>query len=684
MKFKKLMFLVILTILGLFSPCCKKYNKLEQILNLSGDNRTELTKVLEHYSINPKDSLKYRAAYFLIENMSNKSTTTNAIIDKFEVEFYTSLSAIEEIRDIYSDPYINSKIWRTKVERIWQEILDKYKGETLQNREPQPDIKSIKSEFLIENIDNAFNAWAYPWAKHLSFEQFCEYVLPYRFSDEPLESWRPYFMKRYQWVSDSLKDNTDPVEVCRLINKDIASWFYFDGMFNKHPRTLPLSILLKAKIGACPQQAEIASFAMRAMGVAVANEFIPHWGNRSQGHHFSSVISKEGKFIDFLGGELQPGQNEIRDKASKVFRETFSIQPKTIWDNISNNELKSILSRSVDVTSDYIPSSTIFVDLPNNISVKESYLQVFNNTDWVSVTVGEINGKEAIFKDMGRQIVYLPVFLDTSGNKIIGVPFILKGNGVKKTIIADMTKKQGILLDRKYPLQQRIINFSKHMIGGKFQGANISDFRDAIDLFTIERTPDPFLKSYPVKKESQYRYLRYVFPPIVINEYSGNVAEIGFKGFYINKDSTHWLTGDYIGSPELSEYHFKLLFDKKLDNYITIDIADTIIADYPSRSIAVSSTKKKLWVGLDLKKKYCITNIAYCPRNDTNSLYEHCTYELFYWNNNTWKSLGVKKTINNSLYYGNVPLNALFLLRNLTEGSEERIFTYENEKMIFW
>lgn len=85
-----------------------------------------------------------------------------------------------------------------------------------------------------------------------------------------------------------------------------------------------------------------------------------------------------------------------------------------------------------------------------------------------------------------------------------------------------------------------------------------------------------------------------------------------------------------------------------------------------------------------MKKKYCITNIAYCPRNDTNSLYEHCTYELFYWNNNTWKSLGVKKTINNSLYYGNVPLNALFLLRNLTEGSEERIFTYENEKMIFW
>jgi hypothetical protein len=36
------------------------------------------------------------------------------------------------------------------------------------------------------------------------------------------------------------------------------------------------------------------------------------------------------------------------------------------------------------------------------------------------------------------------------------------------------------------------------------------------------------------------------------------------------------------------------------------------------------------------------------------------------------------------LLYENAPLNGLFLLRNLTIGVEERIFTYENGKQVWW
>lgn len=42
---------------------------LEQALEKSGDNRSELEKVLMHYSQKDADSLKLRAAVFLIENM---------------------------------------------------------------------------------------------------------------------------------------------------------------------------------------------------------------------------------------------------------------------------------------------------------------------------------------------------------------------------------------------------------------------------------------------------------------------------------------------------------------------------------------------------------------------------------------------------------------------------------------
>ena len=50
----------------LFSGCATKVDRLEYALEFAGENRRELEKVLEYYS---DDSLKFRAACFLIENM---------------------------------------------------------------------------------------------------------------------------------------------------------------------------------------------------------------------------------------------------------------------------------------------------------------------------------------------------------------------------------------------------------------------------------------------------------------------------------------------------------------------------------------------------------------------------------------------------------------------------------------
>jgi len=45
------------------------------------------------------------------------------------------------------------------------------------------------------------------------------------------------------------------------------------------------------------------------------------------------------------------------------------------------------------------------------------------------------------------------------------------------------------------------------------------------------------------------------------------------------------------------------------------------------------------------------------------------------------KQIGTKSQV---LIYKNVPSNALFWLRNHTRGKEERIFTYENGKQVWW
>ena len=59
--------ILLIGILGLCS--CSNNNRLQYALELSGDNRPELEKVLAHYR---DDSLKYVAACFLIENMPGK------------------------------------------------------------------------------------------------------------------------------------------------------------------------------------------------------------------------------------------------------------------------------------------------------------------------------------------------------------------------------------------------------------------------------------------------------------------------------------------------------------------------------------------------------------------------------------------------------------------------------------
>ena len=80
-----------------------------------------------------------------------------------------------------------------------------------------------------------------------------------------------------------------------------------------------------------------------------------------------------------------------------------------------------------------------------------------------------------------------------------------------------------------------------------------------------------------------------------------------------------------------------------------------------------------------------IARIRFLPRNDDNFLREGEDYELLYWKQGRWVSLGHKEgNADGILTYDRAPLRALFLLRNHTKGHEERIFTYESGRQVWW
>lgn len=58
-----------------------------------------------------------------------------------------------------------------------------------QNKSPTRiyDVHSLDAHILIENIDLAFKAYKYLPVKRADFKTFCNYILPYRNKDEPIE-----------------------------------------------------------------------------------------------------------------------------------------------------------------------------------------------------------------------------------------------------------------------------------------------------------------------------------------------------------------------------------------------------------------------------------------------------------------------------------------------------------------
>lgn len=75
---------------------------MEETLSKAGNNRKELFQVLRHYE-SQDDSLRLRAAQFLLENMADKGYLTGRSIE----EYYSFIDSVYQIKqEEYDIPYI--------------------------------------------------------------------------------------------------------------------------------------------------------------------------------------------------------------------------------------------------------------------------------------------------------------------------------------------------------------------------------------------------------------------------------------------------------------------------------------------------------------------------------------------------------------------------------------------------
>lgn len=366
----------------------------ERVLKLSGKNRPELEKVLRHYA-QKKNADQWKAACFLIENMDIH----------FSEEFYweTHNGKKVEFNELaYPD-------FRTAVAQFNQ--LSAKEHLHLKSR-IIPDIQSITANLLIENIDYAFRFLGTPRAKHLTYADFCEYVLPYRSTCEPLERWRPNYYKRFQPIAGVI--NIDKVKgAANRLGTDVMNWFFVtygleeqqsDGMVSP-------SHLLFRKQGSCENLSNLTVLVMRSQGIATTFDFVPHWATSTGRHYWNCVIDERYAYLPFVGNEV--GGFKPRREPGKVLRITYSRQKGTPAVELPRNQIPEGFMRTpnfIDVTDQYWKCTDFTVDLPSaSIKDKFIYASVLNGRRWRPIFYAKQDKGRAHFRKMTCGAIYLPM-----------------------------------------------------------------------------------------------------------------------------------------------------------------------------------------------------------------------------------------------------------------------------------
>lgn len=308
-----LYFLFIL--LTLFLSCNKRLPEdVKRSLELAGENRYNLINVIDHYQ-STEDTLKLKAAYYLIGNMPGFSYIDDPNYIYFNNDLFSILDSLWQLE---KNGKINMFYFRKAFDSLQNKHLQK-------NLSKSFDLNTIKSEMLIDNIESAFEVWDLPWSKHLNFNEFCEYVLPYRSHYEPLEDYREILKNNYIWLLDSMNDNNDPIVASKFIDQELKTWFRFSETFWKYPGQINCSNYFKGKMGKCNDQVNLAIYVMRSLGIPITLDIVPQWANRSMSHPWNVVLDKNRDFKPFQSGYTSFEDFYLSNKAPKIYRRTFKI-----------------------------------------------------------------------------------------------------------------------------------------------------------------------------------------------------------------------------------------------------------------------------------------------------------------------------------------------------------------------
>ena len=661
---RPILVLIAALILVAFTGCSREDQYIHYALKAAGKNKSELKSVLKHYRTVDKDPEKLKAAKYLIANMPvHYSYRDTAAINSYYRKALEILG---------TGP---SPDWQRDTLR---QISDtQYAGIT---RDIVSDVEVMTADYLIYSIDHAFKQWeTQPWSKHLSYEEFRDWILPYKVTElQSLDAWRDTLSQHY---SDSLRTvpatdyerNTiyGAIEIAR---NEIQNKQYAIGhrVIWEDRGSIPMrsaATWVRMTYGSCLDYVTMGTAVFRSLGLPAAVDQVPSWGRNSEGHSWYVFLDDRGreqKTINSLiigaGMQFYP-----YERIPKVWRNTYEIDRDMVkYKNSSKYVYPFDLCRK-DVTHLYNLTSDLEIEtsmeqIRKLHDKKYVYIAMAVNSSgpqWKVLDYGTLkSGKsKAIFKNMGRNMLYIALGYD--GNKLISIsrPFILHKSGEVEYIQTPSDGVETVSMDlrRKYYESYNVVEQRRKILGGRFQCSDYPDFRKAVTLYTIDHTDIPDRIELTVDRP--YRYWRYMSP----DGSWGNISELAFYDMDNNK-----LQGRGIANPEAGQDAIDRAYDGNLLSNFEIN--------QPNDN----------WVGMDMGKPTIVRYVSLSPRSDDNDICPGSEYELYSFDGQKWNSLGYQRAETNVLHYDDIPLNTLLWIRNYTRGNNERPFIVEDNGEIEW
>lgn len=647
-------FLCILAFLAVACSRSAEEKQLQEALRFAGDNRSQFEKVLAYYA---DDSLRLAAARFLIANMPGHYSFSPE-----DTACVTSYS--HQVRDLCE----RMRGQEAGVIRDSINACASRCGITKLNK--AFDCSFLTADYLIRNIDEAFRSWKQGrWARNLSFEEFCEFLLPYKVEELQLtDDWRTRLhgfqcqrLDQLDWCDQYCRS---PLAAAKIVNANLFEYMHPDHAANVEFMHMKIEDAVCMPFGTCDFYVMVATVVMRSQGIPVARDFTPHWAYRNIGHSWNVVLTSEGKEVPFTGVCTQPGEEHKPDeKMPKTYRCTYA----------ANQELQRLnrkekyvprLFRNVfikDVSSHYMKCRDVTLSVKTKHS-SYAYLTVYDQNGWAPVAVAEIKHGKARFRDMGCNVLYLPVSYKADGTEeILGSPFVLESDGTMR-LLNETNKQQNITVRRKYPTLDYVYVNMERMLGGEFQASNDPNFSS---YTTVHKIKDGHAYGYEIHLPDSlraYRYWRY------IQDKPASFCNMAEMGFIAPGENTP-MKGTVIGTPGSWKGR-----GGQRESVFDGDALTFFDAPEPQSS----------WVGMDFGKPVRVERIYYVARGDGNTIEPGDIYQISCWRNNRWEPLATMQAEHPWLEFRNMPCGLPFILQDKTRGKDMRIFTYEDGKQVWW